>query len=112
MAVRIPNTIENLRIACAKRDWDGYDSDPISEIVFKRAEAISPYIPKTFELFPASDGSLQWEWDEYRKNNHWDVIEIYPLHFCFIHNGYEGKEFKTPEEMITFLKEKYKCLDG
>lgn len=29
MAVRIPNTIENLRIACTKRDWDGYDSDPI-----------------------------------------------------------------------------------
>ena len=29
MPVRIPNTIENLRIACTKRDWDGYDSDPI-----------------------------------------------------------------------------------
>ena len=48
MAVRTPNTIESLRIACAEKGWDGYDAEPMPEIVFKRAEAIQPYIPKLF----------------------------------------------------------------
>ncbi len=111
MAVHTPNTIESLRIACAEKGWDGYDSEPIPEIVFKRAEAIQPYIPKYFELFPGGDGSLQWEWHEFRKNGRWDIIDVYSLNFYFTDNVVD-KEFEKPEEIITFLKEKYKCLDG
>lgn len=111
MAVHTPNTIESLRIACAEKGWDGYDAEPMPEIVFKRAEAIQPYIPKHFDLFPGADGSLQWEWHEHRKNGHWDIIEVYSLNFYFTDN-YVDKEFDTPEEIITFLKEKYKCLVG
>ena len=111
MAVHTPNTIESLRIACAEKGWDGYDSEPMPEIVFKRAEIIRPYIPKIFELFPGADGSLQWEWNEHRTNGHWVIIEVYPLKFYFTNND-EDKEFNTPEEIITYLKEKYKCLAG
>jgi hypothetical protein len=112
MAVHTPNTIESLRKACSEKDWDGYDADPMPEIVFRRAEAIQPYIPQFFELFPGGDGSLQWEWHEHRKNGHWDIIEVYPLNYYFTDNYDVDKEFKTPEEMINFLKEKYKCLAG
>ncbi len=106
------NTLESLRIACAEKDWNGYDAEPIPEIVFKRAETIRPYIPKYFELFPCADGSLQWEWSEHRKNDHWDLIEVYPLKFYFTDNENIDKEFDTPEEIITYLKKKYKCLSG
>ena len=112
MDVRTPNTIESLRIVCAEKGWDGYDAEPMPEIVFKRAETIRPYIPKYFELFPGADGSLQWEWNEHRKNGHWDIIEVYPLKFYFTDNENIDKEFDTPEEIITYLKKKYKCLSG
>lgn len=112
MAVRTPNTIESLRIACAEKGWDGYDAEPMPEIVFKRAETIQPYVPKVFDLFPGADGSLQWEWHEFRKNGRWDIIEVYPLHFYFNDNDDGDIEFNTPEEIITYLKEKYKCLSG
>lgn len=49
MTVHTPNTIESLRIVCAEKGWDGYDAEPMPEIVFKRAETIRPYIPKIFE---------------------------------------------------------------
>lgn len=65
-----------------------------------------------FELFPGADGSLQWEWQEHRKNGRWDIIEVYPLKFYFTDNDDVEKEFNTPEEIIIYLKEKYKCLAG
>lgn len=106
------NTLESLRIACAEKGWDGYDAEPMPEIVFKRAETIQPYIPQFFELFPGGDGSLQWEWNEHRKNGRWDIIEVYPLKFYFTDNDDVEKEFNTPEEIIIYLKEKYKSLSG
>ena len=33
MAVHTPNTIESLRIACAEKGWDGYDAEPMPEIL-------------------------------------------------------------------------------
>ena len=48
MAVHTPNTIESLRIACAEKGWDGYDAEPMPEIVFKRAETIRLLCSKGF----------------------------------------------------------------
>ena len=112
MALNTPNTIESLRIACAEKGWDGYDAEPMPEILFKRAEAIEPYIPKCFELFPGADNSLQWEWNEYRKNDVWFIIEVYEDRYYFTTRG-NDRYFTDTNEFIEYLKKEIpECLHG
>jgi hypothetical protein len=107
-----PNTLETLRNDCSKVGWDGYDAPPISKIVFDRAIVIEPYIPKCFELFPGTDNSLHWEWNEHRKNDVWFIIEIYENRYYFTTREYD-REFIDTNEFIEHLKKEIpECLHG
>ena len=107
-----PNTLESLKKDCSEVGWDGYDAPPISKIVFDRAKAIEPYIPKRFELFPGADNSLQWEWNEHRKNDVWFIIEVYDDRYYFTTRE-NDKEFTDTNEFIEHLKKEIpECLHG
>lgn len=96
------NTIEGLKEVCSKPGWNGYDCNPISDLIFKRAEQLEPYIPKSYELFPGADNSLQWESPD---NN--VCIEIYEECF-YISSSLEFEDsvpYYSLEEVIKRIKQ-------
>lgn len=50
---------------CSKRDWDGYNGDPICEDVYLRATEFINLLPCTIQqpdLCPVPDGSIGIDW--------------------------------------------------
>ena len=86
-----PNTVESIREACSKPDWDGYDAKVIPEKVLDYAEKLQSYnlLPEGFEMFPCADGSVQFEYPD--KDDDFDIFEIYNGEFIHSYKGgYKG----------------------
>jgi len=103
------NTLEDIRKACSEKDWNGYDCEPISELLLKRAEELDKLIPKPeFEVFPCADMSIQWE---NSKDKDYIVIEVYEdyctFQRCFSNHPrqYTDTDFEVFKE---FLKNEFK----
>jgi hypothetical protein len=103
------NTIEGIRKYCSRKDWDGYDAEPISEEVLKRAEEIRCVLPEKYEMFPCGDNSIQFEKD-YDETDCWEIIEVnsndisYSILYKNINND-SILTFDTSAEFIKFWKE-------
>ena len=98
------NTIEDLKKL--KKDWDGYNANPISRKALKKAEELlsSGLIPfKEKHLFPTNDGTVIFE-------NADAIIEITDTKFeIYVDKGYEEIEeefsFRQKKKMLDFIAE-------
>lgn len=94
-----------------KKDWDGYDAEPLTDSLLSMAELIEPYVPKDFELFPCSDQSVQWE--NSGKGEDWICIEVYIDRFYYTGPGYKDSiKIEDTVEFQDFLKEKFHVTDS
>jgi len=86
-----PNTAGDIRKACSEKGWNGYDAEPIPEKVLEYAEEFQEYdlLPDGFEMFPAADGSVLFEYPD--KGDEFDIFEIHDGRFVHSYkDGYKG----------------------
>lgn len=86
--------------------WYDPDSPGITENILNRTEQLIPYVPKNYYINPCPDGSVQWEWDDRRKNNRWAIIEVYDDYFRLsMEHDFEVEETDI-NKFIQLLKQK------
>ena len=109
MAYILSNTIDGIRKECSRKDWDGYDAEPISEEVIKRAEEIRRVLPEKYEMFPCGDNSIQFEKEYEETSDYWEIIEVNSNDICYSilykNNDDDILKFDTTAEFIKFWKE-------
>lgn len=109
MAYILSNTIDGIRKECSRKDWDGYDAEPISEEVLKRAEEIRLVLPEKYEMFPCGDNSIQFEKEYEETSDYWEIIEVNSNDICYSilykNNDDDILKFDTTAEFIKFWKE-------
>ena len=93
--------LKNFRNICMEPGWWDKDTPAIKEIVFQRAEALFPYIPKNYTISACPDASIQWEWEDNRKNELWVVVEVYEKFYALSIKNYYFMEV----DFDKFVKE-------
>lgn len=87
-----PNTVESIREACSKPNWDGYDAKPVPKKILDYARKLQEYdlLPERFEMFPCGDGSVQFEYPDEDAED-FDIFEIHDGRFVHSYkDGYMG----------------------
>lgn len=109
MAYILSNTIDGIRKECSRKDWDGYDAEPISEEVLKRAEEIRHVLPEKYEMFPCGDNSIQFEKEYEETSDYWEIIEVNSndISYSILYKNNDDSilTFDTTAEFIKFWKE-------
>lgn len=81
--------------SCSERNWDGYDSNPISYRAFIEAERFVKLLPSSFhipEIVPEPAGDIGLEW--YNEKQHTFVIS-FSGNNIITYAGIYGKDNKT-----------------
>ena len=94
-------SLKEFRTFCMEPGWWDPDTPAIKEIVFQRAEALFPYIPTNYSMSACPDASIQWEWEDNRKNELWVIIEVYENYYALSIKNYHFMEV----DFDKFVKE-------
>ncbi len=95
--------IEQLKQITSKKNWDGYNANPIDSSLWDIAKTLRPIIPETFDVFPDPTGGVVFE--TAFKDEHWEEIDIKDNYFCYCNSDDVEKEYTDINEFIKFIKE-------
>ena len=73
----IIDEIESIASECSKKNWDGYQSDPIGDEAVRNAKNLVSHFPKNIaqpDIVPEPDGSIGFEWDV--EQDKWMIVSV------------------------------------
>ena len=73
----IIDEIESIASECSKKNWDGYQSDPIGDEAVRNAKNLVSHFPENIaqpDIVPEPDGSIGFEWDV--EQDKWMIVSV------------------------------------